>query len=255
MTAPLRKSPDFIIIGAQKSGTSSLFTYLEQHPDVALSEIKELHYFDDHYHLGMNKYKRHFPFLWSHKKCGEASPYYFFHPSVPKRIHQSLKGTKFIVMLRDPVKRAYSHYKHMLRYDGVEELDFLDALKAEPERLLGENEKLKAEEIQWSSNHTRFSYTSRGRYAEQINEWLEFFEMDCFHFIKSESFFKNTFQEMNKVYDFLELEPFTGINLAAQNKGKYEDAPSQEAIDFIRENLKEDQEELIKLLGKEFSWD
>lgn len=101
----------FLIIGAQKCGTSSLFYYLLQHPELALPEKKEIHFFDAKHQNGIGWYEDHF----SHKKkadkqTGEATPYYLFHPLVPQRIAIHYPQIKLIVLLRSPIDRAYSHF-------------------------------------------------------------------------------------------------------------------------------------------------
>jgi hypothetical protein len=117
--------PDFIIIGAMKSGTTSLYNYLVQHPNVLKGAKKEIHFFDWQYEKGLPYYRSQFPtqpykiFMRSFRKyefiCGEASPYYFFHPHVARRVAQDLPHVKLIAILRNPVDRAYSHYWHWVR--------------------------------------------------------------------------------------------------------------------------------------------
>src|SRR4051812_46716716 len=135
--AHYRASPDFIIIGVQKGGTSSLFEYLKQHPNIKTSVVKEVHYYDSDYKKGMKWYRSFFPLNEKNKKIiyGEASPYYFFHPLVPERIYKDNPNIKLILLLRDPVDRAYSHYQ-MERRKGREKLkSFEEAILKETERI------------------------------------------------------------------------------------------------------------------------
>src|SRR5436309_16134274 len=106
--------PDFIVIGAQKSGTGSLYAYLNGHPDVAGARVKEVHYFDLHYHRGVDWYLDQFPDeAAARPRCtGEASPYYLFHPHAPRRAFDLVPDARLIALLRDPVDRAISHYHH-----------------------------------------------------------------------------------------------------------------------------------------------
>src|SRR5947208_4822180 len=122
VTAPIRLLPDFLVIGAQRGGTTSLYHYLQAHPCIKLANTKDTHFFDKKYNKGLTWYRGHFP-IWLEKAyaqqvrrqtfvMGEASPSYLFHPHVPKRVKQALPHVKLIVLLRNPVDRAYSQYYH-----------------------------------------------------------------------------------------------------------------------------------------------
>lgn len=143
ITAPLRLLPNFIIIGAQKGGTSSMFSYLKQHPQLQLPDIKEIHFFDNNYQKGSTWYKSHFPLIIvKNKLTGEASPYYLFHPHVPQRVIQLCPKVKLIVMLRNPADRAYSHYM-MQNKRKIDPLPtFEEAIDAEESRLRDETLRL-----------------------------------------------------------------------------------------------------------------
>ena len=162
-TSPLRMMPDFIIIGTQKGGTTSLYRYLIDHPNIAPIYIKEPHYFDIHFHKGIGWYRSHFPtavekYYARHVEkhdliTGEASPYYLFHPRAPQRVAKTLPKAKLIILLRNPVDRAYSQYQHQLRQPGVEPLSFEEAIAYEEKRLAGEEEKILRDEKYDSFNH------------------------------------------------------------------------------------------------------
>ena len=111
------KNPDFLILGAQRCGTSSLHHWLSQHPDIWLPDEKELHFFDLNWHAGPSWYRG--MFTDDGRVVGEATPIYLFYPNVDDWVHEVAPDCKFIVLLRDPVDRAYSHYHHALR-TGVE---------------------------------------------------------------------------------------------------------------------------------------
>ena len=143
--------PDFVIIGAMKSGTTSLYNFVIKHPTIAPAFAKELHYFSIWYKFGELWYRSNFPTNLSrhyfYKKTnqkllsGEASPTYLFYPTVPSRMKEILPDVKLIVILRNPVDRAYSHYHHMLRRNN-ESLSFEKAIESEKERCAGERERL-----------------------------------------------------------------------------------------------------------------
>ena len=159
---PLGRLPEFVIIGGQRCGTTSLYRYLAAHPSVRPATGKELQFLTLHHRRGLRWYRGHFPVRPPGVLSFEASPYYLFDPEAPARAAALLPEAKFIALLRDPVERAYSHYLHSRSY-GVEPLSFADALDAEPDRLA-------------RGGHTarrQFSYLARGRYAGQLARWFD----------------------------------------------------------------------------------
>ena len=172
-----RLLPDFLIVGAQKCGTSTLAAHLSQHPRLLPPSTKEVHFFDQTYGRGLDWYKAHFRRVDAADRLSrrtgascltfEATPYYIFHPAIAERIAQCLPKAKIIIMLRDPVDRAYSHYQHE-KSRGYEPLSFEEALENEPHRLQGEEERLREDESYVSRSYMRYSYIARGLYAEQL---------------------------------------------------------------------------------------
>ena len=160
MPLPLGRLPEFLIIGGQRCGTTSLYRYLAAHPSVRAATGKELQYFSLHAGRGERWYRAHFPVRPPGVLSFEASPYYLFDPEVPARVAAALPEARFVALVRDPAERAYSHYLHSVSY-GVEPLSFADALDAEPERLRAGGHEARR----------RFSYAARGRYAEQLARW------------------------------------------------------------------------------------
>ncbi|MFM6205694.1 sulfotransferase domain-containing protein, partial [Planktothrix sp.] len=131
--------PHFIIIGVQKGGTNSLYHYLCKHPQIVAATQKEIHFFTLNYEQGLNWYQSQFPPEADGKQIltGEGSPYYLFHPLVPQRLYESFPNTRLIVLLRNPVDRAISHYYWEVKL-GYEPLSLEEAIAQEPERLQGE---------------------------------------------------------------------------------------------------------------------
>ena len=119
ITAPFRALPDFLIVGAQKGGTSSLYAYLAQHPSVLPSFRKEVKFFDCNYFCGHTWYRAHFPLRYKlsrgNRITGEGTPNYLFHPTALQRLALTLIDVKIIILLRNPADRAYSHYQHQKR--------------------------------------------------------------------------------------------------------------------------------------------
>jgi hypothetical protein len=162
------RRPDFLVIGAMRSGTTSLARWLRAHPQAFVPVTKELHFFDLHWDEGPAWYERHFAAAHPASTAGEATPNYLYHRDVPDRIAEVLPDVRLVAVLRDPVDRAWSHY-WMNVQKGRERLSFEDALAAEPERLA-------AEAAPW-----RWAYVDRGHYVEQLRRYEERFGRDRMH--------------------------------------------------------------------------
>jgi hypothetical protein len=165
-TSFARPLPDFLILGAQKAGTTALYAYLRWHPEITGPSWKEVSYFDRHYRRGLSWYRGHFPIGAGDRLVGEASPGYLFHPLAPERVRATVPDAKLIALLRDPVDRALSHYHHEVAL-GREPLSFDEALEAEPERTRGEDERLVTEPGYFSHAWWDYTYLARGRYAAE----------------------------------------------------------------------------------------
>jgi hypothetical protein len=254
-TARQRRLPDFIVIGVQKSGTSSLYRYLETHPGLKLSYRKQLHFFDKQYHEGIRWYRACFPLKRGNEsyKTGEATPYYIFHPHVPGRIKKHLPDTKFIAMFRNPIDRAYSHYQ-MKVWQGWEDAPtFEEAIDREEERIGEESKKIQADPNYYSKAHRNFSYLARGRYAEQLKRWYEHFDKDKILILNSEQFFDDQIRELRKVYDFIGLEDYIPANLKAYNQRPYSPI-APETRERLRAYFKPYNEEFFDLIGETYDW-
>lgn len=251
----MNSPPHFIILGAQKAGTTSLFSYLGLHPDVVLPESKEVHFFDNKFDRGMSWYRSQFPAGQSAGGItGEASPYYLFHPLAPLRVARECPDARLIVLLRDPVERAYSHFM-MERRVGNEPLgSFGEALAAEAERLEGQAERIMRGECTFNFNHQIFSYASRGLYFQQLTRWLQWIPAERMLILKSEDFFRNPSETLLKVHTFLGLVPILTVDLKPENTGGYE-AMDPEIRGQLRAYFREDADRLAELLGPEFRWE
>jgi len=242
--------PYFIIIGAQKCGTSSLFYYLAQHSQLSLPTTKEIHFFDKHFNNGIEWYMKQLP---DEKKTGEASPYYLYHPRVPERVFSSCQKTKLIVMLRNPVDRAYSHFM-MQKNRGIEPLTFEEAFKAEKDRVV-EEEKIILDNPYYNSlSHQQLSYFARGKYYSQLKRWVKYFPIEQFLFIKSERFFESPLKELSRVCSFLKIQQEMPESLSPQNTNEYYEMNSG-TRQFLNNYYLSEIKELSELLGSDFSWD
>ena len=195
--------PNFMCIGAVKSATTSLYEILKQHPLISVSSFKEPHFFDNskNYQKGKQWYlKSYFSNIERSQAIGEFTPTYLSSSLSPKRILATFGSSiKFIVLLRNPIDRAYSHYLHTKR-DEYEKLGFIDALINEKDRL---NQFNKSED---DISFSRFSYAYQGQYAKHINNYLDYFSIDQFHFILFDDFITNRKKIIQQILFFLGIE-------------------------------------------------
>ncbi|NES96953.1 MAG: sulfotransferase domain-containing protein [Desertifilum sp. SIO1I2] len=241
--------PDFIIIGGQKCGTTSLYNYLIQHPEIAAAATKEVHFFDLQFDKGVEWYQAQFP---EHGITGEASPYYIFHPLVPQRIHQLYPNVKLIALLRDPVARTISHYFHEVRL-GFEELSLESAIAAETTRLQGETEKMIADGSYYSFNHQHYTYRSRSLYLDQLKCWHQYFPSDQLLILESEEFYRNPALVVNQVFEFLQLPPYQLAQYNIYNMGDYSQV-SETILHQLGDSFQLYNQQLAAYLGREFTW-
>jgi hypothetical protein len=256
LTRISRALPDFLIIGVQKGGTTSLFDYLSHHPNVLPAFRKEINYFDFNYPWGLNWYQANFPLrrrLVSRQAItGEASPNYIFHPISPALIARTLPGIKLIVLLRNPVDRAYSQYHHMLR-SKREVLSFDEAVAKEAERLRGEADRIAADLNYSEENYLTHSYLARGRYAEQISRLFDLFPRRNILILKSEDLFAAPAQVYHQTLAFLGLPEVDLPVYAVGNEGYYP-AMDPGTRQKLTTYFKPYNEELYRLLDRDFGW-
>lgn len=202
--------PNFMCIGAAKSGTTTLYDILKQHPDVFIPSFKEPHFFDipDNYKRGLDWYEREY-FRGVRKSIiGDFTPSYFFEAKAPERIFTNLsKDLKFVVLLRHPADRAYSHYLHSLR-DGHEDCNFLDALQKEDNRITRsiKNNNYLA--------YLRHSYYHQGLYGDMIERYLKYFSLESFYFIHFENeFLQDRKETIDGLLRFLRLKRSVDLNI------------------------------------------
>lgn len=258
----LRMLPDFIIVGAQKAGTTSLYHLLCEHPCIKPARRKELNFYTIRYRKGVRCYRKQFPSriskLWAkilegkNLITGEASPHYMFHPHAPKRIAATLPDVKLIVLLRNPVDRAYSHYHHMVR-NKIETLSFEEALAKEEERMAGEIEKMLQDEHYMSFNQRSYSYLSRGIYVSQLQKFSELFKREQMLILKSEDFFEKPREALEQAFSFLGLEKWQPPKIKPLNAGRYSEIKSG-TRKFLENYFEPHNRRLYEFLGRDFGW-
>ena len=262
LTYSMRLLPDFIIIGAQRCGTTSLYNYLMQHPSVFPSVPKEVHFFSNHFNKGITWYRSHFPFVWRrdyfrrirHREfiTGEATPYYIFHPHAPRRISETVPQAKLIALLRNPVDRAYSHYYYEVKL-GAESLSFEDAMERE-KRLPLETAKILEDEDYRSFDHQNYSYLSRGIYINQLDNWARYFDRTQILVLKSEDLYGSPSTTLEQVFGFIDLPNWELNDYRKYNPTHYPEmnaATRKRLVDYFRPH----NQRLYEYLGVDFDWD
>jgi hypothetical protein len=267
MTAVLRRGPCFVVIGAKRGGTTSLYRYMLEHPSIAplfpgALHMKRPRYYDVNYGQGLRWYRSHFPLMIGGRSiarpwvkpliAGEASPYYLFHPLVAERLARDFPDVRLIVMLRDPVERAYSHYKERRKH-GAESLAFEEALDAEPHRLRGEAERIIREPGYRSVEHEDHSYLTQGRYLDMLERWFTFFPKSQFHIAVSEEFYADPGRVVNDIWSFLDLPP---RELLSRTRHNYIRAPEIQPTTrrYLQSAFAEHNKKLECFLGRSLPW-
>lgn len=262
LTARWRPLPRFVIAGAQKCGTTSLYNYLVQHPRVLPAETKEVSYFDFNYEKGVVWYRSHFP-LWRDSEpaglrradapmTGEASPNYMYHPHAMQRMAETLPDALVLILLRNPVERAFSSYRHTVRR-GLERCSFEEAVALESERVESEEARMMADPTYNSFNHLYFSYLRRGIYVHQVRRILELFPERNVLVLQSEKLFSRPRETYDEVLEFLGLEPYDPGTFRAYNRYQYDSMPGR-VRNRLRQFYGPYNEELYELIRKRFDW-
>lgn len=249
------RDPEFLIIGCQKSGTSSLHHYLSLHPDVWCPDKKEIHFFDYDYDLGLPYYRQFFP-LNEHnsrvKLVGEATPEYIFHPYSAERIKKTNPNVKAIVLLRNPIERAFSAWRMGIR-QGWETLSFEEAISVEMIRVRGDLEKMRKDPNYYGYEWNHHSYLIRGLYLDQIKHWLNFFDRGQLLVLSAEKFYSDTKQEFKKTCEFLELEEWYPREFRNMFVGISSEL-NPETRKLLSDYFKPHNEALFEFLGEEYDW-
>ena len=263
LTSYLRGLPDFVIIGAKKSGTTSLYDFVTMHPAIAPAAEKEVGYFPQTHYPDELWYRSNFPTNLSRRRfykktsqkllSGEASTGYLFKPMVPGRMKELLPDVKLIAILRNPVDRAHSDYHHSARW-GKETLSFERALELEDERCAEERERMPKDPGFSPINYYAYSYLEKGLYAEQLERWFRHYGRKQFLILATEDFHKNPQLTLDRVFDFLGVSSFQTENLRNLNVGEYKEM-NADTREFLIKYFKPHNERLYRLLQRSFDWD
>ncbi len=265
-TARWRPGPDLLVVGAKRGGTTSLWRYLDDHPGVLptfpqAENIKGTYFFDENWGCGVDWYRSHFPTAarrrLTERRLGyrpvtfEASPYYLFHPHAPARAARVVPDALVVALLRDPVERAFSHWKE--RRNHTEDLSFVDALAAEADRTDGVEAAMLADPTLISVAHRHQTYVAQSRYAPMLERWFEAFGRDQVLVGAAEDFYADPQAFVDQVTDRLSLprrdlgtpEPFNAEPGADMD---------QAVRRHLTEMLADDITAVEHLLGRSMPW-
>src|SRR5262249_10076131 len=236
---------DFIVPGAQKSGTTALHYFLKKHPQISLPDRQEMHFFDDEeifarspidYELLHRQFR---PIRRSHIS-GEVTPSYLYWKPALERIHNYNPQIKLVILLRSPTDRAFAHW-NMQRSKGREPLDFLDALGEEPRRI----------SRPLSIDSRRFAYIDRGFYSGQLERVFKFFPSEQVHLVKFEDFRDRKQETLNSIFEFLGVKRLRKVRDKDRNVVPYERAMTSEERKYLGEVFATEIRKLEQMLG----WD
>lgn len=268
LTAGGRGLPTFLVIGAKRGGSTSVYRNLLATPGVAplfpaAAQIKGTYYFDVEYRRGARWYRSHFPTGRERAArrdgdgapaiTGEASPYYLSHPHAAGRAAALLPDARIIVALRDPVDRAYSHFRERTR-QGLETVPtFAEALAAEPERLAGEWDRMLEDPAYVSAAHLNFGYQTQSEYDRGLERWLAAYPREQVLVLRSEDYYRDERRVLAEVREFLGLAP-----VALPEPRHYNDLGRDDLdaglVDELRARLRPSVERAEALVGRSFGW-
>lgn len=266
LTSRGRMTPSIIVIGAQRSGTTTLFRLLEAHPHlVRPTADKGTGYFDDHYGRGRSWYLAHFPLrlvarararaqgVEGRVQAFECSGYYLFHPLAAERLARDLPDSQVVVLVRDPVERAGSAHRHELAR-GFETLPFAEAIDAEDRRTRDEWTRLRSEPGYTSFEHRHHAYLQRGHYAEQISRFVDTLGKDRVHVIDADRFFAAPEQEFAGLQQRLGIPLWSPPSVERWNARPAGDTTDHELRSRLMRHYETHDAELAQLLGHVPSW-
>jgi hypothetical protein len=266
VTAPLRPGPDVIVIGAKRGGSTSLHRYLLDHPSVLptfprAEHVKGTYWFTDHQDRSEAWYRSHFPTVITRaavrRRTGaavalESTPYYLYHPLAPARARAAVPDAHVVVALRNPVERAWSHWKER-RANDDEPLSFPEALAAEPSRTRGETARLLADPQAVSAPHRHHSYLDQGRYAEPLRRWFAAYGRDRVHVIVCDDLFAEPAKVVGELYRALGLPHHDLRDTRVHNEAA--EAPMDaDTRAWLDRQYRDEIVELEELLGRSLPW-
>lgn len=242
----MTKKVNFLIAGAQKAGTTALDAYIRaHHPSICMANEKEVHFFDNEAHFATasvdySSYHQAFNPTFAHQLLGESTPIYMYWQEAPQRIWQYNPDMKIILILRNPIERAFSHW-NMERGRNTEQLDFWDAIVNEQQRC----------KKAWPLQHRVYSYLDRGFYVRQLARFWRYFPKGNTLILRHEDLKDNPQQAVNEVFEFLGVEKLSRLDKKTVFSIPYPQAMSHQEKAFLLDVFMDEIIKLEQLLG----WD
>jgi hypothetical protein len=261
VTNQIRCLPNFIIIGASRCGTTSLYYNLNKHPNVYAGAAKSSSFFDKNFHNGLNYYRSHFPikpklFLNNEGKnifvTGEASTSYLLNPIVPEKIFKTIPNVKLIAIIRNPIDRAFSHFNYHLTRGESKFSSFEEAIEFEEELLLNGNYRKNIFENK-NLDYRFYSYLSEGNYYNRFKEYLKYFPLKQILVLNIDDLAKNHEDVFDRTFNFLNLPKFKILNPKILNSVKY-DKLNLDTRNHLLNYYKPFNKKLSELLNQNFNW-
>lgn len=243
----LRPLPDLIVLGAMKAGSTSLYEMLVSHPDVRGAVRKEVHFLDQHYDRGLRWYRGQFSAArpGGGRIAVDATPMYLSLPAAPVRLASSGVRPRFVVVLRDPVERAISHWKH--RHREGRDTRSLDQVIEDETGITDEQAAAMPDE------HYKRLVLAHGHYADQLGRWFHEFPQDDFFIVESQRLFGSPQAVMGEVFNFAGLSSWRVSDLSPRNVGDARPA-AQPMIAALSDYYEQRNERVYQLLGERYRW-
>jgi len=260
-----RVLPDFLLVGAAKSGTTSLYHYLTQHPGIVPPSRKEVTYFHEprNFQLGPAWYRAHFPRSTVMQRRSEllgyravtldATPWMNIN-SYAINASALVPDARLVMILRDPVERTYSHYQAQLRKLPRENLSFWDALQAEDERTAEDRRTNLRDPQNVGRMLRRYGYVQKSKYIDHIEHWLRFFPRERLKILNFETLKTNPGGLCNELCRFIGLPEFELHDAARKNTGPYSAPMDERSRDFLTELFRPYNRRLFEFLGEDWGW-
>jgi len=244
-------APNFMIIGQVKCGTSSLYRYLTQHPQILPAIKKEIQFWNlkSHSKRKLEWYLSHFPAISSEQNLitGEATPYYFNCQSTAKQVFRLFPNLKLIILLRNPIDQVVSHYYMKVRINR-EKLSLKQAIFS---GLFNSIQLANSNLTNYCDNNL---YLKNGIYIEMISEWMEIFPKNQFFIVKSEDLFADPATIVKQIFQFLEVEPYQLQEYSNSSRGNYPPL-SQSMRHTLGDYFRPFNQQLEEYLDRKFNWD
>jgi len=260
ITGFIRVIPDFLVIGAKRCGTTSLYQHLPEHPCISKSPHDNMGFFNDNFHLGVNWYKSFFPTTFTRKKIKskfgnflafDVTTKYMEEESTANNVYQTKPNMKIIIILRNPVDRAYSQY-HLSVRQTAERRSFEDVVEENMNRLNKESHEHYEIKPRFSAKED--NYLKKGLYALQLRYWLKIFPRENILIVSTEEFESNQQIIYNKIFEFLNISKFEVKNTKKMEKGNYPPMKS-ETRNLLLDYFRSHNHELFELINIKFDWD